>query len=113
MKFTAPGAFRYYLQNKPQDFDLYLGGITFGQIMPDNSVSDFSGFHLYTINQKFYETFLSQDGVTDIDRSLNGKAMFIVCNPMIAIQRNGYGDNRRQQMNYSIYFKDHSLYQGL
>ncbi len=110
LQFTAPGAFEYYLQNKPPDFDLYISGITYGQIISDNNLYDFSGLHLYTINQKFYNTFLSQDGATDIDRSLKGKGKFILCNPMVAIQRNGFSDNKRQEVDYSIYFNARSLY---
>ncbi len=28
VKFTARGAFEYFLQNEPKEYDLYLGGIT-------------------------------------------------------------------------------------
>lgn len=28
LHFTAPGAFNFYCDNIPQDFDLFLGGIT-------------------------------------------------------------------------------------
>lgn len=110
--FTADGAFTYYLQNKPSAFDLYLGGLTFGQLRHDNTVTDFAGTHLYTIHQNFYSTFLDQNGQMDIDRALKNKGKFVVCNPMVAIQRNGFSDNRKQEMDYSIYFRYRSLYQG-
>jgi hypothetical protein len=75
-------------------------------------VTDFAGTHLYTIHQNFYTTFLDQNGEMDIDRALKNKGKFVVCNPIVAIQRNGFSDNRKQAMDYSIYFKDRSLYQG-
>jgi hypothetical protein len=112
IQFTADGAFTYYLQNKPSSFDLYLGGITYGELLHDNTVEDFAGIHLYTIHQNFYNVFLDQNGEVDIDRALKNKGKFVVCNPMVAIQRNGYSDNRKKAMDYSIYFKDRSLYQG-
>jgi GR25 family glycosyltransferase involved in LPS biosynthesis len=66
--FTALGAFTYYLQSKPSTFDLYLAGITYGELLPDNTVNDFAGTHLYTIHQNFYTPFLDQKGKEDIDR---------------------------------------------
>lgn len=112
IRFTADGAFTYYRQNKPSTFDLYLGGITYGEILHDNTVTDFAGTHLYTIHQNFYSTFVDQNGEMDIDRALKNKGRFVVCNPMVAIQRNGFSDNRKKVMDYSIYFKGRSLYQG-
>jgi hypothetical protein len=111
VQFTADGAFRYYSQSKPSSFDLYLGGITYGELLHDNTITDFAGTHLYTIHQNFYTTFLDQNGEEDIDRALKNKGRFIVCDPMVAIQRNGFSDNRKKEMDYSIYFKDRSLYQ--
>lgn len=110
--FTADDAFKYYQQSKPPTFDLYLGGITYGELMSDNTVKDFAGTHLYTIHQNFYSTFLDQNGEMDIDRALKNKGKFVVCNPMVAIQRDGFSDNRNKVMDYSIYFKGRSLYRG-
>ena len=111
--FTADGAFTYYLQSKPSTFDLYMGGVTYGELLHDNTVTDFAGTHLYTIHQNFYSIFLDQNGETDIDRALKNKGKFVVCNPMVAIQRNGLSDNRRKELDYLIYFKGRSPYQGI
>jgi len=43
LKFTATGAFNFFLNNIPRDFDIYLAGIVYGKLMSDNSVDDFSG----------------------------------------------------------------------
>ncbi len=110
IKFTAPGAFEYFIKNEPKEFDLYLGGITYGSINSDNSVSDFSGMHLYKINQKFYETFLSIPEGKDIDRSLANKGKFVVCNPFVAIQHNGFSDNQKKHQNYDLHFHNRKLY---
>lgn len=108
--FTAPGAFSYYCRKKPQDFDLYLGGITYGEILPGNIVKDFSGTHLYTIHQKFFQSFLSLNGQQDIDRALKDMGRFVVCNPIVAIQRNGFSDNRKRNIDYSIYLNKRPLF---
>ena len=43
IRFTALGAFQYFLKNKPTDFDIYLGGITWGTVKNNQTVNDFSG----------------------------------------------------------------------
>ena len=110
IKFTAKGAFEYFIKNEPKEFDLYLGGITYGNINPDNSVSDFAGTHLYKINQNFYDTFLSVSEEKDIDRSLANKGKFIVCNPFVAIQQNSFSDNQKRYQNYDLYIQNRQLF---
>lgn len=110
IKFTARGAFEYFLQNEPQDYDIYLGGIIYGNINSDNSVNDFSGTHLYKINKRFYNTFLSLSEEKDIDRSLANKGKFIVCNPIVAIQHNGFSDNRKRHQNYDRHLQNRQLF---
>ena len=110
VKYTAKMAFEYFIINEPKDYDLYLGGITYGKINTDNSVKDFAGTHFYKIHQRFYKTFLSLPEEKDIDRSLAHKGKFIVCNPFVAIQQNGYSDNQKKYQNYDIYIKDRQLF---
>src|SRR6266404_95325 len=38
LRFTAEGAFDFFISKKPSDFDIYLGGIYCGNIKGDNSV---------------------------------------------------------------------------
>jgi hypothetical protein len=35
---------------------------------------------------------------------------FVVCNPFVALQQNGYSDNRGCYMDYSIYLRDRPLF---
>lgn len=102
IKFTARGAFDYFIKNEPQEYDLYLGGIIYGNINSDNTVCDFAGTHFYKIKQKFYDTFLSIPEGKDIDRLLANKGKFIVCNPFVAIQNNGFSDNQKRHQNYDF-----------
>jgi hypothetical protein len=43
IKFTTAGAFKFFIQNIPEDYHIYLSGITYGKLKADNTVSDFSG----------------------------------------------------------------------
>ena len=110
IKFTAKGAFKYYLRSEPIDYDLYLGGIYYGNIKSDNSVDDFSGLTLYMIKSKFYDTFLSIPENLPLDRGLCKKGFYQVCIPFVAIQYDGYSDNKKTYRNYDIYLKGRNLY---
>lgn len=110
IKFTAPKAYNYFIRNEPLDYDIYLGGIIWGNIQNDNSVTDFAGLTLYIVKQQFYDTFLSLPENIDIDRALSGKGKFIVCNPFVAIQHNGYSDNSEEYRNYDLFIKDRKLF---
>lgn len=100
IKFTDLGGFDYFMQTEPIDYDLYLGGIYFGILNADNSVEDFAGLTLYKIKQKFYDTLLSINEDKDLDRELSKKGKFLVCNPFVAVQHNGFSDNVKEYVNY-------------
>jgi hypothetical protein len=103
--FTALSGWKYFLENKPQDFDLYIGGHYSGNHYPDNTVKDFTGLTLYTISSIFYETFLKANELWNIDTCLWGKGKYVVCNPEVAKQRNGYSFNRHAVVNDDHYLK--------
>lgn len=108
--FTDVGAFDFFLKNKPPDYDIYLGGIYSGFIEDDNSVDDFSGLTLYIVKQKFYDTFLSVSDEKNIDRALKGLGKFIVCNPLVVMQHNGFSDNKKIYCNYFTLIKNRSFF---
>jgi hypothetical protein len=110
LKFTAPGAMNYFLQMEPPEYDLYLSGISYGHINDDQMVNDFSGTYLYMIRETFYQTFLSLPETGDIDRKLKGLGRYIVCNPFVAIQHDGFSDNTKRYMDYSPYFFGRNLF---
>lgn len=109
-KFTSKGAFEFFLRNKPIDFDIYLGGIYFGELNDENIVKDFSGLTFYIINRRFFKTFLSIPEHINLDRGLNNKGRFIVCNPFTVIQSNGFSDNVKRYCNYDSYLLGRSLF---
>ena len=110
VKFTAPGAMSYFLEQEPLLYDLYLGGISHGKIGNDQTVTDFAGTMLYKINQYFYDTFLSIPEDGHIDRNLKNKGRYIVCQPFAATQHNGYSDNKKEYFNYDLYLNGRTLF---
>ena len=60
--FPAQDGFEYFLKNKPDDFDIYLGGIYLGsdkvKEMNQRIRHRFSGLHCYIVHERFYDTFL-------------------------------------------------------
>jgi hypothetical protein len=110
VKFTNKNSFSYFLENKPQDFDVYLSGIYLGEILEDNSVEEFAGLHCYIVNKKFYETYLSIPDDAHIDRALARLGKYYVSSPFIAIQHNGFSYNTKRDMIYDDLLKDRKLY---
>lgn len=113
LKFTDRGAFKFYLQNKPLDYDIYLASIYLGELANDNSVEDFSGLTFYMVNQKFYDKILSISEHDNLDRLLRNTGKFIVCNPFTVIQHNGFSDNVKRYCNYEHYFSNRPLFKNI
>jgi len=112
LHFTSNGAFNYFLDNKPEKFDLYLASIYEGHIKKDKTVTDFSGLTFYIISSGFYETFLNIPDHLHIDRALNGTGNFFVCQPFPVIQHDGFSDNYKTFLNYSKLFSKTQLFNG-
>jgi hypothetical protein len=102
LHFTSKGAFDYFIKSKPVDYDIFLGGILDGVVNVDNTIDDFSGTTLYIVNSQFYDVFLSVPENINIDRALRHRGKFIVCNPLVATQHNGFSDNIRQFCVYDL-----------
>lgn len=112
LSFTCKGAWDYFLNNKPEQFDLYLWG---SYLLPlsNNMVC---GFQLYIINESLYDRFLGTPNDVHIDTEmdkLNADIKF--CFPFPALQRSGYSANNKAVVNYNDiltkHFPDH-IYNG-
>lgn len=99
LRFTAPGAFRYFLDHVPEDYDLYLASIYIGTIKEDNTVRDFSGLTLYLVNERFYDVFLGVKIMNHLDRELAGRGRFVVVDQFCAVQYTTYSDNSKGLIN--------------
>jgi hypothetical protein len=110
LKFTAPGAFNYFLQQKPPEFDLYLGGISYGKLDNNQTVGDFAGLLLYIVDKRFYQTFLSMPEEKNLDRSLKNEGKYIVCDPQPVIEHGGHSDHLKVYMDHSDFFETRNLF---
>ena len=115
--FTAPGAFRHFLANMPEDFDIYTAGSYGHACKPydwwENTVSikNMSGTHCYVVNNRFYKKFLSMDYNMLIDRAISEAATTVkMCMPMTALQIPGYSDLKKCDVDYNREYIGFPLY---
>lgn len=100
IRFFAPGAWDYFLANRPEDFDLYLASVYLGELREDNTVNSFSGLTLYIVHSRFYDKFLAINPNGHLDRELEGKGKFVVCSPFVAEQHDGWSGNSMKNEKY-------------
>lgn len=110
IKFTAPGAFRYFLENSPAEYDLYLGGLSFGKLSEEKQVTDFAGLLLYMVNSRFYDTFLAANESEHLDRSLRSKGKYFACDPQPSVEHTTYSDNLKMQIDLTKAYQGRNLF---
>lgn len=98
--FSSPNSWEYFLEHKPKDFDLYLSMVYLGTPDENNEVKDFTGLTMYIVKSKFYEKFLSVPDDDHLDRLLAGLGKYVVCQPFVAKQSNGFSSNTGKEENY-------------
>lgn len=119
--FTSSNAWKYYLENIPDEFDLYLGGIYSGQLEQNRIINGWSGITLMTIHSRFYDFFLTANedpqklGLGHIDRWCGNFCFekdFFVCLPFCVKQSAGYSENHRKIQNYDAFEENWEYYSG-
>lgn len=110
MVFTAKGAFEYFLEKKPEDYDLYLASVYCGKIEADNTCKDFRGMTLYFISSRFYDTFLSTPEKQNIDSALMRLGKYVVCEQFTALQREGYSYHLKMMTRYGHYLVNRPIF---
>lgn len=104
--FTSPNSWKYFMDNKPSDYDLYLG-CTYGSLKQKM----ICGFHLYIISEKFYDKFLSVSDNEHIDTAMDSlKGDYKFCYPFVALQRVGYSANNGAVVNYNPIISNEDIY---
>lgn len=107
--FPAPDGWKYFQANKPEEFDLYLGGAYGLNYKALERVADgvgpvpihnFTGLHCYVINECYYGTFLGMPDNKHIDDQ-PGLGSFYVCAPFVALQYPGWSSNARRNVDYN------------
>lgn len=105
------------LEDAPADWDILLGGIYFGNVVPFNNywnkVGEFCGLHFYIVNSKAYDKILKYDGTQHIDRFMNSKNRLncYVTKKFLATQRDGYSDNQGKHVDLSHILKSNKYKQ--
>lgn len=109
LEFTSPCSWQHFMKNKPKEYDLYLSMVYLGQPDENNIVKDFTGMTMYVVHSRFYDIFLSADPDEHIDRALAGLGKFVVCNPFVAKQSNGFSSNTGKMENYDELLKNRTF----
>lgn len=107
--FPSKYGWQHFLNNKPQEFDIYSAAT---YVEDTNNKNILCGFQLYIVNNSFYDAFLSVDDKLHIDTEVaNLKGDFHVCRPFAALQRPGWSSNNMAQVNYNSLLKPEDIYQ--
>lgn len=107
--FSSPKSFDYYINNIPDDFDIYFSMIYSGTIKGQRIVSGISGLTLYMVHERFYDFFLTAPNDQHLDRWLGhyvDQFKFMVCDPYVCKQLGGFSDNHKRKMDYSEYERE-------
>jgi hypothetical protein len=115
-RFSAPGAFQYFIDSTPDDFDIFCALIYHGEVSEEFQIKNgMSGtMTLYRVHERFYNFILNE--IPDdchIDRELGGHAhrfKYFVSEPMVCFQSGGFSDNLKTTMYYDVYLEGKSLY---
>ncbi len=108
-----PDSFKFFLQNKPEQYDLYLSQIYMGDIDENNRVKSFTGMTMYFVHSRYYDKFLSVNKEEHIDHALSAVGGdFVVCNPFAFVQRNGFSSNTGKHEIYDSLLSGRKLFGG-
>lgn len=102
--FPSINGWRYFLENKPKDFDIYFGGNYLPFDTELKTGTDVVGMHLYCISSSFYDEFLNLPPNNHIDQSLKDLSVYHFCYPVAALQRPGFSINNGRSVDYNENF---------
>ena len=128
---TCPESWQLFISNMPNDFDIYLAGVSggvVGEIETEPNVrlvSDWSGTFFFAIHQRFYDIFLNADENKNIDRWLangigdNGfekiktllgrNPVYKIRYPMVSICIDSVSDNSGKFMDHAVCFLPYEI----
>lgn len=124
-----PGGWKVFTESMPDDFDIYLAGVSGGNVNEETKVVDtWSGMFLYCVHNRFYDAFLAADEMQNIDRwlstadpaksksglkiieeMLGRKPVYKICYPMAAITRDGISFKSKEFVNHDKFFKAYQV----
>lgn len=113
--FVSENGWRYFLDNKPDDFDVYIGG----NYIHDNrieykppliKVKEWVGNQMILISEKYFDIWLNTDSHMHCDGAQIGLGDFYVCFPYPGIQRSGWSANNQSVVNYNANIPPEFIY---
>lgn len=108
LTFPSANGWKYFLEQKPASYDLYLA-CTY---IPPVTNSKVCGFHLYVMQEKFYDKFLSIPDNVHVDTHMNNiEGDYHFCFPFAALQRPGFSANNKDLVNYNMVLSKEDIYQ--
>ena len=108
--FPSDDGWKYYCDNFPKaPFDLYLGGLTRGEVK-DGKTKRYTGQFCATISERFYDTFLGVNEDLDIDGAMANLGTFFVCEPMACFTYWGWSENVQSTQNLNHLLMGKELY---
>ncbi len=112
--FPSPNGWNYFLENKPKEFDVYIGG----NYLFDNrveykpplvKVNAWTGNQLIIISERYYDRWLATPEGQHIDTAQDGKGEFYCCFPYPALQiPSRSANNGWQMLNYNAMLDLHN-----
>lgn len=111
LKILHPEGFKYFIECKPKEFDLYCGILFVGETKDGKACGQFSGgTTIYFIHQRFYEFFLSIEENSHVDREVSKYSKqfdFYVTPKIWCTQLGGFSDNSRKTIaSYGVYLQN-------
>lgn len=110
------GAWKYFLDNIPEDFDMYVGLVYVGNVKDNRITETSSGITtLYIIHERFYDIFLSIPDDCHIDRELSSlwdKYKLMVCPKFVVEQTGGFSDNTLKKCSYETLLEGKKLFKN-
>lgn len=115
LQFTHPNSWKYFLEKKPDNYDLYLACSYIKNVNPNSEIVDnlICGFHLYIIHERYYDSFLAVPDNEHIDTAVGDlKGNFVFCKPFPALQRIGFSSNNKTIVDYNKILLPEEIYNG-
>lgn len=117
-RFFAPGAWKYFIETMPDDFDIYFSMYYACDRVIGNKIVDvFSGMTMYIVHQRFYDTYLSLPDDCHIDREALGpvanKYKFLFCDQVVCEQDGSKSDNTKTSCDYRPFLQGRKIFGGL
>lgn len=114
--FPRETGWRYFMENKPSDYDIYLGGsylidCTIEYKAPITKVNSYVGHHCIIVHERYYDKFLETPEDSHIDTAQQGKGDFYLCYPMPALQRPGFSMNNKAMVDYNKILEKKHIYE--